>query len=225
MACKPKTSYCYAVLDLRPAMRNSKLICLDSDSVITNYLEAARSAWLEAYGELLPLVDPDAYYAYNAFGIAPEQVEDFYQKLYAVFGHKHWRQMPLLPGAVEACHILLNKGYDLACVTAMPKVHADARALCFKDQGIPINIVYAEERTPGAVDENPKLDRITLLEPAFFVDDLLSNFEGINSDVHCAWIDGGYSDKPNEALVGNGLHSSTYRTLLEFAQVVPGYTP
>lgn len=199
---------------------NKRLICLDSDSVMTDYLGAVKTTWLDAYGVALTEVMPNAYHCTNAFGVSEEHKQVFTDALYSKFGYEAWRDMPLLPRVKEACSILVQKGYELKCVTSMPPLFQLARQECFLRHGLPINQVYAVYRQPGSGVANPKARVLNELRPAYFADDLLENFQELDPGIHKAWIDGKYADEPNKHLSHLSLHNSTHFSLYEFAETV-----
>lgn len=191
------------------------ILALDCDSVMTDYNEAVPAVWKRAFAEEIQVVRPNCYFFKNLYGLdlaRPGVMAAFKN----AFGSEDWANMSALPGVQEACRILVDKGYDLVCVTAMPaRYEADrARNLC--KLGLPISRVYAEDHVGDEV--NPKLTRIQALQPVAFVDDLLTNFVGLDASVHKAWIDPGFVDRPNAALEGQGLHDTAHPDLLHFAQ-------
>lgn len=194
------------------------LISLDCDGVLTDYLHGIPRAWEAEFGTKVSARKLGYYSASNVYGLDltdPEVDERFFSSL----GHEFWSDMPALPGALEACRILVDKGYDLVCVTAMPNRFESSRASNLKRLGFPIQRVFAQERKDG--EANPKLHRLSELAPRAFVDDLLENFQGLNSGIHKAWLDAGHIDSPNRPHVEHGWHDAVHPNLLDFAESFP----
>ena len=190
----------------------STLIVLDGDGVIFDYREAFAHVWHRAFGEKLTMVEPNAYHATRAYGV---EFQDEAQKrmLEEHFTHDAWATMPLMPGAKEACERLAQSGYTLVIVSSMNPEYARARVENCEQYQLPISAVHAVKRTPA--DTNPKLTLLNTLEPAAFVDDLVSNFEGVDERVHRAFINYQRIDCPS---AGSAVRYHTeHKGLLEFA--------
>lgn len=196
---------------------NSNLLALDSDSVMTDYNAVFPEVWEKAFGVRPKLVNEGCYHANRAYGMDLNDPE-VKAKFYSVFDEHFWSSMPAMPGAQEACRILVEKGYRLECVTSMPQRFQQARVRNLKDLALPIDKVYACERQGD--EANPKLETLLKLKPRAFVDDLLANFQGLPESIHAAWVDGRYVDDPNADLRGAGLHHGHYSSLLDFAQKI-----
>lgn len=191
----------------------TKIIALDVDGVILNYNKSWPAVWKAAFNEELTS-QKVAYHAYNEFGtghLPPDRYALFKQH----FAHEAWSSMPLLDGAKEACQLLDGAGYALVAVTSMPPLYETARAInLIKRHGVPLVNVIATGRSGG---DNPKLRYIEELDPVAFVDDLVSNFDGVPTAVHCALIEPGFYDSPN-LQADHARVDSTHLNLLAFAK-------
>ena len=50
------------------------------------------------------------------------------ERLRAAFNEDFWSTIPAVPGALEACELLADLGYELVCVTALNERFSGARA-------------------------------------------------------------------------------------------------
>ena len=128
-----------------------------------------------------------------------------------------WRTMPHLPGAVEACQLLHEAGYELICVTAMPHRFADHRLENFRLHGFPIDKVIGVNYSQKRDSHNPKKETIKNLNPLIFVDDLKRNFIDLDDlDTKLVYIDLQRSDDPYKD--ADIFHHASYPSLLEFVK-------
>jgi hypothetical protein len=119
-----------------------------------------------------------------------------------------------MPGAIEACKILANQGYDLVCLTAIKPENRQARADNLKSLGLPIRDVVSAHGE--AAIESPKARALRTLMPAAFVDDYLPYLRGAPERVHCALIARSPNGSPNTG-PEMSLARSTHGDLLEFS--------
>lgn len=198
------------------AQTNPDLIALDADSVMVDYNAAFPYAWEKAFGYRPEMVDPDCYHANNMYGM---DLSDPAVKaaFYSVFDEQFWSALPALPGVVEACAILKDKGYRLVCVTSMPLKYRESRVINLRNLGLQMDAVFACQRV--ADEANPKQQMIEALMPAYFADDLLSNFIGLPEAVKRIWVNRPYKDDPNVKHPDVPYHEKR-ASLLEFAQNV-----
>lgn len=127
--------------------------------------------------------------------------------------------MQALEGAVEAISILKEKKFEIHVVTSIPQEAHLFRQTNLTNLGIHINSLY----TVGFHKHfNPKKEIINQLNPLFFVDDLLKNFEGISKNTSCVLIDIPGEDNPNHIYKDkNSLNiHSTHNCLLDFAKLL-----
>lgn len=190
------------------------IIALDVDGVLLDYSSAYALAWQRAFGKHPTEVKPNAFWPHERWGIPwleGEQLKQFKAQFDEVF----WSTLPALPGTVEACHQLVDAGYELIAVTAIDSQWLRARMKNLQLHGFPILQVIA---TGGAIHDqpNPKAEVINRIRPAVFVDDYPPFLEGIHTDVHKVLIyppqRGGNADEQI------GLFESTHPTLNVFAQ-------
>lgn len=191
-----------------------RIIALDADGVLLNYNRAAYHVWTRAFGEEPAVKDPGAYHFRNAYEIdlSDPAVSSQYYRMFAKTG---WSSMEALPHAVEGCLMLKDMGYELHVVSSMPNAFEKQRHSNLLDLGMPIVSVTATGRGKGG--GNPKMEALLAMEPVAFVDDLLSNFEGVHHKMHCALLHWDSVDNPNEAHE-HGMKASTHPDMMHFAQ-------
>ena len=169
----------------------SKIIALDADGVLVDYNEAYARCWYRAFGEKLTIKNRDAYYAYNQYDCKFTSDEQKAQFDLFKDTDEFWSDMGLFPEVFTACHILVNEGYELVCVTKMDNEFKAARVHNFVSYGLPISETYCV---------NDKRETLYKLQPLALVDDKDENFEGHEeSMMHCALVDRNQYDSPNFA--------------------------
>ena len=191
----------------------NRLIALDADGVLLDYNRAYAKAWERAFGEVPMLRDPEAYWAIDRWGLERLEGERL-ERLRASFDTQYWSSIPAIDGAVGACQRLVDAGYDLVCVSALQPQFADARLANLREQGFPIDRVFA---TSSATDgRSPKAAALEQLRPLAFVDDYLPYFKGVPQDMHTALVLRQQRGSPN---VGPELANvkSTHADLAAFA--------
>lgn len=198
----------------------SPLIALDADGVLLNYHEAYQKAWLKAFGEDLPVVNSEAYYAMDRFGARRLEAKER-EHLRGAMDDQFWSSMNPLPGALEATRVLKDKGYRLAVVSAVSVRYLEARAYNFARWGFPLEAVYAtgSEVVAGA---SPKAAVIQQLRPVAFVDDYAPYFTGIHPEtgIQRILIDRTPVGGPNRGAVLSWVDAS-YPDILACAQALP----
>jgi len=134
-----------------------------------------------------------------------------------VWSEHGWRTMPIQDGALQACILLHQAGYELVCVTAMPAKFIEHRLENFRLHGFPIDNIISSGFDKANFNNNPKRKIIEDLHPVAFVDDLRRNFKDIQG-VHTklVFIDHEYHDDPNQH--ENIYYDVKYPSLLEFAE-------
>jgi hypothetical protein len=189
-------------------------IAIDCDGVLLDYATAYGAAWRRAFGEHPTLQDAHAYWPMDRWGV-PRLAGEELQRLRAVFDEEFWSTIPSMPGAVEACQILLSNGYQLVCVTALDDQYASARAQNLFDLGFPIHQVITTGN--DATVKSPKAAALSDLKPVAFIDDFAPYLVGIGSGIHKALVMRDPVGSPNK---GDALkHSdSQHADLLDFAR-------
>lgn len=118
------------------------IIALDADGVLLDYNLAYAAAWERAYG-VRPLErDPAAYWAKNRWDV-PDLADDELIRFRRYFDAAFWTSLPAMAGAIDACQLLHDAGYELVCVTAMQFEFAEARERNLRELGFPIRRVLA----------------------------------------------------------------------------------
>ncbi len=128
-----------------------------------------------------------------------------------------WKTMPIKDGALQACLLLHQAGYELVCVTAMPARYIEHRLENFRLHGFPIDRVISTTYDKDNFYYNPKKETIEELHPIVFVDDLRRNFKDIQG-VHTKliFIDHEHHDDPNQH--DNIYYDAKYPSLLAFVE-------
>ncbi|CAF1082732.1 unnamed protein product [Didymodactylos carnosus] len=200
------------------------VIALDCDGVLLDYCKTFGQIYQQTFGKDVVVVNPRSFDAKNMYGIefTPEEEIDFYTK----FDEHGWHSMPMLDGALEACDLLHEAGYELVCVTTMSEKFVEQRLRNLKQHGFKIDRVIGRQihhKLPNDFlkqDEhpNPKKEAIEKLKPVVFVDDLKRNFKDIQCDyTKFVYIDGEHTDDhPN--LNDDTPYHYRYRSLIEFVK-------
>lgn len=172
----------------------ARIIALDADGVLLDYGLAYAGAWQRAFGVYPIERDPTAYWPIDRWDVERldgERLDAFRR----VFDETFWANIPPVRGAVEACRLLHEAGYQMVCVTALPEEFSSSRERNLRSHGFPIDVVHATPAEGGA--KSPKADTLNLLSPLAFVDDYLPYFVGVLPPIHRALIQRGVSGSPN----------------------------
>lgn len=190
------------------------IIALDADGVLLNYHEAYADAWARAFGARPALRDPVAYWPIDRWDVRRLHGDELVA-FRDCFDAHFWSTIPAIPGAVDACHDLVEAGYDLVCVTAMERRFETARLLNLENLGFPISRVIATQSVQS--DISPKAAALRELAPVAFVDDFLPYMRGISKNIHAALVLREPNGSPNE---GSGLDhvDSQHADLVDFAR-------
>lgn len=160
-------------------------IALDADGVLLDYHQAYAGAWERAFGSRPVLRDPMAYWPMDRWDVKRVSGAALAQ-LRSCFDEAFWSAIPALPGAVEACHRLVDAGFRLVCVSAVDARFAAARARNLAALGFPLEDLVATGNEVAGV--SPKADALSKLKPAAFVDDFLPYHLGVPVHIHKALI-------------------------------------
>lgn len=198
-------------------MQNNQVIVIDADGVTFDYRQSYPIVWKKAFGTELKVVRPDSYHAHIMYGLDFSKDKKLEAAFFAHFGADIWADLPPCPGAVEACQTLHELGFTLLCVSSMPSEFAAARKINFEKLGMPVAEVIATGRIKT---ENPKLKIVNDINPVAFVDDLATNFIGINQQIHRALIHGNHHDNPNNH--HQHLTTTVHTDLADFTQYWAG---
>ncbi|CAF4163271.1 unnamed protein product [Adineta steineri] len=191
------------------------IIALDCDGVLLDYHATFAQIYEQTFGKKLTIVSPNAHYAERKYNVNfnDEEKEKFKQ----VWNEYGWRRMPMHDGALEACLLLHEAGYELICVTAMSSNFIEHRLENFRLHGFPIDKIISSGYDKDNFNNNPKRKIIEDLNPVVFVDDLRRNFNNIQH-VHTKliFIDHQREDDPNQH--DNIYYDAKYGSLLEFVK-------
>ena len=197
-----------------------EMIALDADGVLLDYHSAYRLAWFKAFGVLPEVRDAQAYWPIDRWDVKTLEGEAL-EHFRAQFDQEFWSTIPAILGAVEACHRLVEQGYELVCVSAIESKYETARFENLQGHGFPIGRVIA---TSANVElESPKAKALRKLNPVAFVDDYAPYFSGVEQKIHKALLLRECNGSPN---VGDNLSlvDSTHTNLLKFSKWWIGQT-
>lgn len=189
------------------------LIALDADGVLLDFHLGYAGAWRRAFGQLPLERDRQAYWPIDRWQV--ERLDESRRAHFRNhFDETFWASVPAIDGAVEACHLLHDAGFDLVCVSALDAPFETARLRNLRDHGFPIERVIATGNAPGK--RSPKADAIAELGPDAFVDDYLPYFRGLPAEVHTALVLRAPNGSPN---IGSelSLARSVHDDLADFA--------
>jgi hypothetical protein len=189
------------------------LIALDADGVLIDYHEGYAQAWERAFGFRPTVRNAEGYHPRDYWDVPTLTASEL--KHFRVHGlsEQTWRNMPAMPGALEACQQLSQAGFRLMCVTALSPAYGAARAHNLKRLGFELADVLAVG-TSGL--GNPKAKALLDLQPVAFVDDYLGYLQGLPPGTWRALIEGRTLNNPN---IDGQLEppSSRHACLLDFA--------
>ncbi|UJR08062.1 hypothetical protein I4U23_012339 [Adineta vaga] len=191
------------------------IIALDCDGVLLDFDATYAQIYEKTFGKQLTIVAPKSCWAETKYGIALTDEEQY--QFDQVWNEHGWRTMPVKEGALEACQLLHQAGYELVCVTAMSARYSEHRLENFRSHGFPIDKIICTGYDSNNICKNPKKKMIEDLHPVVFVDDLRRNFKDIQG-VHTkfVFIDHEREDDPDrhETI----YYDIKYPSLLAFAK-------
>ena len=171
------------------------LIALDADGVLLDFHLGYAGAWRRAFGTLPAERDPLAYWPIDRWSVDRLDA-DGRAHFRRHFDDEFWSSVPVIEGALAACHRLHDAGFDMVCVSALDAPFEAARLRNLREAGFPIERVIATGNAAG--ERSPKADAIATLRPEAFVDDYLPYFRGVPEDVHAALVQRAPNGSPNE---------------------------
>ena len=178
----------------RSAPADRPLIALDADGVLVDYRQRFGDVWALLRGHAPVLVNERSYHPLGSYAISREEWTAHRTAFFDLFNREGWRHIPAKPGAAAACRALIAAGFDLVCVTSMPRHRWQDRLACLQDQGFPIDHVATCPRlTQGVMAHHPKQPYLARLRATFMVDDLAENFHGIQP-TRPVFVDNGCDD-------------------------------
>lgn len=192
---------------------NRPVIALDADGVLLDYSLAYATAWAKAFGTYPKERDPHAYWPperWEVERLSGSRLEQFR----SAFDEDFWSNLPAIDGAISACTLLVQHGYELVCVSAIHSAFAHARLKNLQNLGFPIDRLITA--TNSHARHSPKADALHPLMPIAFVDDYLPYHLGVDDRIHKALILRARNGTPN---VGSDLRQvhSTHGSLADFA--------
>lgn len=171
-----------------------RLVALDADGVLLDFHAGYAGAWQRAFGKRPPERDPLAYWPMDRWEV--ERLDGAGRAHFRRhFDETFWTSVPPIEGAVGACHLLHDAGFDLVCVSALEREYESARLRNLRDLGFPIERVVATGNAAG--ERSPKADAIAELAPEAFVDDYLPYLRGMPASVHTALVLRAPNGSPN----------------------------
>lgn len=193
------------------------LIAIDADGVLVDYHQAYKQAWLQAFGEDLHDINPQAYWAKDRFAAKQLNLAERKQ-LRDAMGYDFWAQMQALPGAQQACQELKAAGHRLVCVTALHANFQQAREHNLRQLGFDFDEVVATGNEPTHNWASPKAEAIRRLQADYLIDDYAPYFRGLEaSNVHKALVTREALMSPNTGDVLS-LVDSSHVNLWAFSQ-------
>lgn len=171
------------------------LFLLDGDGVMLDYNMAFKEVYEKIYNVELQLVKPTSYLAVEMWGVG-----DMSKEQYAHFKEESaklgmWENMPAMPDSLEFVQEI-SKYFTVWCLTSMPTCFEEDRLKNLQKLGFPIEKVIATSRIGK---ENPKKKFIEELNPMYFMDDLLQNFEDVEvKNTQLIFLDWKHEDSPNK---------------------------
>ena len=185
-------------------MSTPKIITLDADGVLLDYSSAYAKAW-ERYSGLAPM---------ERWGVPRLEGQDLVA-FRRQFDEAFWGALPAIPGALQACQLLVQHGYELVCVTALDERFGQARRHNLQSLGFPIKRVITTSM--DAPQGSPKAPVMRALQPAAFVDDFAPYFVGVAPGIHKALVMRDPYGSPNTPEIVE-LADSSHPDLLGFAR-------
>jgi hypothetical protein len=206
------TSFAYE-LKLGSVMKKS-IIALDADGVLLDYHLAYADVWEKVFQYRPRERDPLAYWPMDRWEVT-QLASEHLSRLRNGMDENFWSTLPAIEGALVACHSLNDAGYELVCVSALPKQFGEARLRNLRKLGFPIERVIATDRIDGV--SNPKIGALRELRPIAFVDDYLPFLMGLPQEIHAALVLRVPNGSPN---TGPDLDNvqSTHENLATFAK-------
>ena len=195
------------------------LLALDADGVMLDYGRHYGAAWSKFTGRPAKLVDALAYHPQHRWGVPTLKGPEL-APFRDLFDDEFWSSVPAVPGALEACEILVGAGCELVCVTALSDRWQDARLRNLQALGFPISIVHmAPHFDSSPIARSPKADILTELNPVAFVDDFLPYLRGVPPSIHCALVMREPNGNPNVYVPAiDRKPDSSHSNLFEFAK-------
>ncbi|CAF1142700.1 unnamed protein product [Rotaria sordida] len=193
--------------------KKKPIIALDCDGVLLDYHATFARIYEKAFEKQLSIVSPKSYDVTIKYNVqfTPEEKDQFN----ALWNSEAWRTMPMLDGALQACHLLHQAGYELVCVTGMSAQFTDHRLENLRSHGFPIDRVITTGSDKQNPSNNPKKQAIEELHPVVFVDDWRRHFKDIQGvNTKFVFIDHEYHDDPEQH--GNIYYDVKYPSLLAF---------
>ena len=169
-----------------------KKIVLDCDGVILDY----NHTWGKILSKFLnKQIDAKniAFHASNVFDyhLADHEKNEFYE----LFHNHGWIDMQPIENSLKAIKLLEEKKFDIHIVTSIPEKANYLRKTNLTNLGVSFSSLHTVGYNANI---NSKKDIVNLINPDFFLDDLIMNFEGINEDINCILIDNNTYDNPNK---------------------------
>lgn len=168
----------------------TKIIVLDCDGVLIDYITHFGQIYNKVFNKKLDILNHKAYYPENHYSLSwddDKQKEHFFKQ----FDAHAWRDMQALPGAIEATQKLKKLGYKIIVLTSIPNEFEELRHQNLLELNIPVDATIACGYIKGVNNKKPYIEAIN---PEYFVDDLITNFKGIDSDARHIFIDHEHCD-------------------------------
>lgn len=172
----------------------------DVDGVLLDFLKGFENTAHKVLGRQISRRN-NAWCLADAYNLTMEERDEVWNSFHH---HKTLRELPPMPGALEAIERLQDVGCALHAVTALPPEYADDREANLRDLGFKGDIYV--------VGDQPKTPVLRQLNPVFFVDDQLLHLHAAPFIPNRVWI-----RTPQEQFSkANGAHTHEAHSFLEF---------
>lgn len=183
------------------------IIAIDIDGVTLDYKAAYARKWQKAFGKMPRIKNQKAHRIWEYYDIPFLTDPNEIAKLEASGDDDFWRTMPPMQSAVSAVRLIRSFGYKTISVSAAPIHQAENRAFNLARHGFEFDDVICIQ-IPGAI--SPKTEVINKVQPAYFVDDYINYFHGIDRSVKKVLI-----NEPEN-------HPSEHVSIAEMDLIFPG---
>lgn len=203
----------------------NNIIMVDCDGVLLDFNKGFAQSYYKLFNKHLSVVRENAYAAVREFGLEEYGNYKYFTKLFEKNNINIWEKLPELKNAVNPINRLIDKGYDVRCLTSMNPKYEKDRLYNLQSLGFKIDIVYPVCRSTAAQKgiRNPKLEILKALKPIAFIDDLLTNFldcENLSTKFYLLDNEYAKGENPNE-LITEPLNYQVVKSLDSFVDLFP----
>ncbi len=206
----------------------SNIVMVDCDGVLLDFNKGFAESYKKVFDKELSVIRKNAFTAVRMYGLEEQGNYRYFTGLFSEKGLNFWRDLPAYDNAVKVINELVEKGYDVRCLTSMPPEFKEDRLHNLQKLGFKIDIIYPVSRDMANKKgiRNPKLAILEEHQPLAFIDDLISNFLDCNHvSTNLYLLDNDYAkgDNPNEE-IKESLNYFTVKKLQDFVDLFPDLT-